>query len=55
MHAYLSTPKFIKYLTDISDMLIVATNKEQTLREELRKLNYFLPASTYVPMVSCAT
>ena len=29
-----------------------SSNKEQTLREELRKLNCHLPASTYIPLVT---
>ena len=52
MHAFLSTPKFIKYLTDISDLLMQSQDKRSTLREELRKLNHFLPSSVYIPLVT---
>ena len=39
INAYLSTPKFIKYLTDISDMLIKLPNRNEVMVEELNKLN----------------
>ena len=49
INAYLSTPKFIKYLTDISELIATETNKKAALKRELRKLNQYLPASVYIP------
>jgi hypothetical protein len=37
--AYLSTPKFIKKLTEISDALINCPNRDEFLKEELKKVN----------------
>jgi hypothetical protein len=48
-NAYLSTPRFIKYLTDISELISKETNKKEALKRELRKLNQHLPASVYIP------
>lgn len=48
----MSTPKFIKALTDISYELIAQPNKEDYLKEELKKINKFLPASVYIPFVN---
>ena len=52
MTAYLSTPKFIKKLTDISDELMTTPNSEEYLKEELRKVNQQLPAAVYIPFVN---
>ena len=52
LNAYLSTPKFMKTLTDISNDLITVTNREEYLREELKKVNRLLPASVYIPFVN---
>ena len=49
---YLSTPKFVVALTDISLALIHQTDRKQYLKEELTKLNQRLPASVYIPFVS---
>ena len=48
-NAYLSTPRFIKYLTDISVIISKEVNKKDALKRELRKLNQYLPASVYIP------
>lgn len=48
-NAYLSTPRFIKYLTDISELISKEQNKKEALKRELRKLNQHLPASVYIP------
>ena len=56
LQAFLSTPKFIKSLTDISLNLSQAKvpkeEKESILREELHKINLSLPASVYIPFVN---
>ena len=49
---YLSTPRFVKYLTDLSSDLLTTNNKIDKLREELIKLNEKLPANIYVPFVT---
>ena len=49
VNAYLSTPRFIKYLTDISEIISYETDKKAALTRELRKLNHHLPASVYIP------
>lgn len=48
-NAYLSTPRFIKYLTDISEIISKEADKKGALKRELRKLNHYLPASVYIP------
>ena len=50
--SYLSTPKFIKRLADISDELISEPNQLQYLRDKLKEVNQQLPASVYLPFVS---
>jgi ATP-dependent Lon protease len=52
LNAYLSTPKFIKNLTDISNELITVTNREEYLKEQLKSINKMLPASVYIPLVN---
>ena len=52
--AYLSTPLFIKRLTQISDELITQPNQQQYLRSKLREVNQQLPAAVYIPFVSCS-
>ena len=52
LNAYLSTPKFVKTLTDISNELITVANREEYLQEELLKLNRQLPAAVYIPFVN---
>jgi hypothetical protein len=49
VNAYLSTPRFIKYLTDISELISSEQDKKAALTRELRKLNTHLPASVYIP------
>lgn len=48
----MSTPSFIKYLTDLSVVILATENKLETLKNELRQLNLKLPATVYVPFVS---
>jgi len=48
----MSTPSFIKYLTDLSFVILGADNKLKTLKNELRQLNLKLPATVYIPFVS---
>ncbi len=50
----MSTPKFVKYLTDLSLALRQHVDKLGTLRMELRRLNNKFPANVYVPFV-CRT
>ena len=49
VNAYLSTPRFIKYLTDISEIISKEANKTEALKREIRRLNQYLPASVYIP------
>lgn len=51
VEAYLSTPKFVKYLCDIAEHISESTNREEALVDELRTLNNYLPASVYIPFV----
>ena len=50
--AYLATPRFIEYLTDISSELMSKTNKTKSLRRKLAELNMLLPSNIYIPLVS---
>lgn len=52
MNSYLSTPKFIKVLTDISYELIAVADRDAYLKKELKKVNQRLPASVYIPFVN---
>lgn len=49
---YLSTPSFIKQLTDISYELIHQPNQAAFLSAELKKVNEQLPGAVYIPFVS---
>ena len=59
LQGFLSTPKFIKCLTDISLSLSISkASKEEKLRllrEELFKINQHLPSSVYIPFVNSNT
>lgn len=53
--AYLSTPRFMKTLTDLSDEVMKQpTNKEKLrfLKEQLCEINKRLPAQVYIPFVN---
>ena len=50
--SYLSTPRFIKRLTTISEELITHPNQQQYLRERLREMNEQLPGAVYIPFLS---
>lgn len=54
LDGYLSTPKFVKYLTDIGDLVSIApaNQRKDVLRAEIQKMNSYLPASVYVPFIS---
>jgi hypothetical protein len=57
LQMFLSTPKFIKCLTDISLVLshskgVPKEEKVHMLKEALNKINHELPASVYIPFVS---
>ena len=52
MNAYLSTPKFITVLTDLTLDLIHQTNRDDFLQAELKKINHRLPAAVYIPFVN---
>ena len=58
LEAFLSTPRFVKYLTDISTKLSAMKcskdDKKQILIHDLRQLNGFLPAAVYLPFVSAS-
>lgn len=53
--AYLSTPRFMKTLTDLSDEVMKQpTNKEKLrfLKQQLCEINKRLPAQVYIPFVN---
>ena len=52
INAYLSTPKFIMTLTDLSLELIAQPNRGEFLQAELKKINHKLPAAVYLPFVN---
>jgi len=52
LNGFLSTPKFIMTLTDISLALIAQTNRQEYLKQELTKINQRLPAAVYIPFVN---
>ena len=49
---YLSTPRFIKYLCDISVDILNEPNKKEILKHKLWMLNNYLPAAVYIPFVN---
>lgn len=49
---YLSTPKLIKTLTDISHAIIPVVDRKAYLKEALTAINRKLPASVYIPFVN---
>jgi hypothetical protein len=60
LYAFLSTPKFIKSLSDISLSLSEMKNvqkdeKLRILKSQLKKINKYLPASVYIPFVQSMT
>ena len=55
LNGYLSTPKFIAALTDISEAIITQTDRKEYLREQLLLINQRLPASVYIPFVNEST
>ncbi len=52
MNSYLSTPKFVMMLTDISLKLIDVPDREEYLKSELKYINKVLPSSVYIPFVN---
>jgi hypothetical protein len=50
--SYLSTPLFVKKLTELSEEIITVANRDDYLKEELKKINNILPAAVYLPFVS---
>jgi phosphatidylinositol 4-kinase len=60
LNSFLSTPKFIKCLTEVSQMLgkmkeVSKEDKLKILKQELNQINTHLPASVYVPFVQNST
>ena len=60
LNSFLSTPKFIKCLTELSERLGLMrdankSTKMKILKEELLQINQFLPASVYIPFVDNST
>ena len=53
MRSFLSTPKFIKALADLSDDLIGLPDQKTYLKNALQEINKHLPAAVYIPFVSC--
>lgn len=51
LNGFLSTPKFIKFLTDISESISKEENKKDSLIKHLRMLNNYLPSAVYIPFV----
>jgi len=57
LEAYLSTPSFIKTLTDLSDDVMkyqTPKEKKHFLKKQLCQINKKLPAQVYIPFVSKA-
>jgi hypothetical protein len=52
LSGFLSTPKFIMTLTDISLALINQPDRDEYLRDQLSSINRCLPASVYIPFVN---
>ena len=55
VNAYLSTPQFIKTLTDLSDEVMKYTTPEEKklfLKKRLCEINKKLPSQVYIPFVS---
>ena len=46
---FMSTISFVEILTKISHLLLETSQKSEFLKEELKKLNFLLPAGVYVP------
>ena len=60
LNQFMSTPKFIKCLTELSQTLGLMkdapkSEKKDILKAELIKLNQQLPATVYVPFVGNST
>lgn len=60
LNSFLSTPKFIKCLTELSERLgmmrdVSKAKKTKILQDELIQLNQHLPASVYIPFVGNST
>lgn len=51
--AYLSTPKFIKYLTDLSIKISDLDDKKLAVEDGILKLNQSLPSTIYIPFTNC--
>jgi len=55
LDAYLSTPSFVKTLTDLSDDVMkfnTPKEKKHFLKKQLCQINKSLPAQVYIPFVS---
>jgi hypothetical protein len=48
----MSTPNFMKDLTDLSNDIVQSDNKEEVMKEGLEKINQYLPSSIYIPFVN---
>ena len=48
---YMSTPYFVKTLTNLCEIVLLSENKEKTLVEGLDKINCDLPGRVYAPFV----
>jgi hypothetical protein len=51
-NGYLSTPFFVFSLTNLCDMILKSSNREEALFEGLQKINMHLPSAVYVPFVN---
>jgi hypothetical protein len=57
LEGFLSTPKFINCLTDISSNLSLMKNVPKSvklthLKQNLKRINSVLPAAVYIPFVN---
>ena len=60
LNSFMSTPKFIKCLTELSERLgmmrgVPKDQKKKILQDELTLMNQHLPASVYIPFVGNST
>ena len=53
VNAYLSTPKFIKYLTDLSIKISDLDDRKLAVEDGILKLNQSLPSTIYIPFTNC--
>ena len=53
-NGYLSTPSFVFSLTNLWNIILTASNREEALFNGLQKINMHLPAAVYIPFVNAS-